>query len=1021
MADKDIIQNMIEELGQSQAERAAKELGVHYADLDERTSADLLLFATHLSPLIRFYPADGGGPTTWAPFFTLPGSADAIVEQTDGQMTPHLALYLAFLKLYQQPQELLNGITGRHLDFYYRDVLRLSEKAAVPDRAHVVLELKKGAQPVQVGPDNLLTAGKDATGVELTYAPVRETIANTASVSALRSTYLDRTGRGTIRHAPIANSADGLGGTFASGDVKWPGFGGPELPAAEVGFALASPVLRMQEGTRTVTMQLALGNLDAQHMNAASLQHAFDVYITGPKKWMGPLPVSVALRSGGILEFRFTVGETDPAVVDYSSAVHGYAYAAQAPVVQAMLRTDNAAIGYLDFQNVRVLSAQISVDVANVKSLALESDAGSLDPKKAFLPFGPQPTAGSRFMVGYSEALTKKLSSVSISIDWKDIPTSGNFASYYSGYNLRQVNNAYFTAGVKFRDGGGHEFAASQGLFDSSNALRTRVFSFSPSVPRTATPVTFDQRIYALAVAGSSVALREAESLVRRMPVMAPAKTNPTPLREGYITFALDRDFLHSTYRQVFLSNVLKVAKDGGTLPALNEPYTPAVQGISLSYSAHADRVNIASTALDDFAGGEIQFYHITPSGPRREHGYLRRQLEVVADRIVTMLPDYHYEGELLIGLAGLHAGDSVSLLFQLAEGSADPDLLAQSAEWSVLCDNHWQPVSSGGLALDTTNRLRASGIVTLVVPTDATADNTVLPAGLIWIRAGLRTTVTAACRMIDVLANAIEVRFVESGNDTLHLASALPAGSIKALKKGLTAVKSVSQPYASFGGSMKEAGSVFSTRVSERLRHKNRCITPWDYERVILEAFPNIHRVKCIPHAKEGSWRAPGHVLIVLVPDLRNRNAIDPLEPRVDAGTIDVITQHASAHAGMGVNVKVTNPRYQKIRLDFKVRFHAGHEFNYYRNALEGELIRALSPWAFDAAREIAFGGTIYKSVLLDIVEDLPYVDYVTDFRMYSYRGDRRNLVDRAEVHADTPDMVLVSDSSHTIVEIPL
>ena len=35
--------------------------------------------------------------------------------------------------------------------------------------------------------------------------------------------------------------------------------------------------------------------------------------------------------------------------------------------------------------------------------------------------------------------------------------------------------------------------------------------------------------------------------------------------------------------------------------------------------------------------------------------------------------------------------------------------------------------------------------------------------------------------------------------------------------------------------------------RISERLRHKNRAITSWDYEQIILENFPEVFKVKCL------------------------------------------------------------------------------------------------------------------------------------------------------------------------------
>ncbi|MEO7997022.1 MAG: hypothetical protein ABI852_06230, partial [Gemmatimonadaceae bacterium] len=95
---------------------------------------------------------------------------------------------------------------------------------------------------------------------------------------------------------------------------------------------------------------------------------------------------------------------------------------------------------------------------------------------------------------------------------------------------------------------------------------------------------------------------------------------------------------------------------------------------------------------------------------------------------------------------------------------------------------------------------------------------------------------------------------------------------------------------------------------------------------------------------------------------------------------------------------------------------FRTGFEFNHYRTETENELIRALSPWAFLPDREIMFGGTIYRSVLLDVVERLPYVDYVTDFRMYVSADETPETADVAEIQPYAPDTILVSAPTHVI-----
>ena len=294
MAEQDIIQNLIFQLGQSQDDRLPKELGIHFVDVDEQTSEDLLRFTKDFSEFVNYYrnnPSTAVG--NWSNFFPDETVIESLLKSESANTSPHLALFLAFLELYQQPQSAINKVTARHLDFYYQDVLRLKKKAAIPDKVHLLLELKKNVAPIRILPEHLFSAGKDATNVELIYAPTRETVINAAKVESLRSVYFDRQGQGTIRYAPIANSADGLGGKLPETEPKWSGFGHSSLPLAAVGFAIASPVLRMKEGIRKVTVSLQLNNVDSTQLNDTLLKDVFDVFITGEKSWLGPYPVSV--------------------------------------------------------------------------------------------------------------------------------------------------------------------------------------------------------------------------------------------------------------------------------------------------------------------------------------------------------------------------------------------------------------------------------------------------------------------------------------------------------------------------------------------------------------------------------------------------------------------------------------------------------------------------------------------------------------------------------------------------------
>lgn len=1005
MASATILQNLIARLGQSQDERHPRELAPEFVRIDERSSANLLAQARALSGKLRHYPHDPELPGgDWRGFFPA-GDDAALLARDDGSVPPHLGLFGAFLKLYEFPQAALNSLGDRHLDFQYRQVLGFAPRPAAADHANLVCELKKGATPLAIGPSQRFSAGKDGEGREWFYRPLRDTVVNHAKVAALHSIHRD--GRG-LHFAPVANSADGLGAAPDPGRPQWQAFGHAGLPLAPVGFALASSLFRLQEGERRIELDLELSGLDVSGMDAAGIAASLHAYVSGVKGWLGPYALG-GQRAGNVLTLDFAVAAGEAAVVDYDPAIHGLAFVPGLPVVQLLLRPE-AAARYAALTALRPGRLAARVVVTGMSGLALENDNGPLNPKKAFMPFGPQPVKGSRFMVGCPEALGKRLLDLKIRLAWQAAPA--NLHNWYADYKQRAAMQNGVSARLVYTDAGGARTETSLDLM-ARDASGASVLSPSAPPPASSAKGGEDYR-FALLGGGSAFSRWLGKRFGLARPMYQREVVTPPPARSGFVTVGLEDDFLHADYRREAVEHAVNNDKI-----VLNEPYTPTVRQISLDYRATTGTVDVAALGENEFvAGSELQFFHVGAFGQRREHGFLRAGLDWVADKGIGLLPSYPDEGELLIGLSGIAAGEAASLLLQVAEGSADPDLPAQPVRWSVLCDNHWRPVAADELVLDTTRSLRASGLVGIVLPRWTTSDNSWLPSGRVWLKAAIAEGSGAACQLLAVVTNAIEVA-CELLPEVERTAHVVAPGSIARLLDAPLGLKQVTQPQSSFGGRAREGDEALRQRAAERLRHRQRCLTAWDYERLLLEAFPEVHRIKCIPHASDASWMAPGHVLLVAIPDLRNRNAPDPLQPRVDLDTLTRMQAVAAAHAPPQVTVRVRNPAYQAVRLDFKVRFKAGLPFDHYRQQLHAAIVAALSPWAFEPGRQVQFGGRLYRSVLLDFIEELPYVDFVTDFRFGLAGSGSSLLVDVPDIVAERPDAILVSAAAHTIGEV--
>ena len=343
--------------------------------------------------------------------------------------------------------------------------------------------------------------------------------------------------------------------------------------------------------------------------------------------------------------------------------------------------------------------------------------------------------------------------------------------------------------------------------------------------------------------------------------------------------------------------------------------------------------------------------------------------------------------------------------------------------------NNNWKVFDPDKQILtNTTNGLLTSGIIQFAIPIDATNDNSRLPSGQHWIKASVPENPDAISRLIDVRAQAVLAEFQDEGNDPDHLGEPLTSETISKLKRSNSAIDEVIQPYASFGGKMEEQQSAFYTRTSERLRHKQRAITIWDYERIVLQKFPSVYKVKCINHTRfEGNLTnyseiAPGHVTCIVVSNVQNQNAIDKLRPMTSLDTLTKISDYLQAIISESVELHVWNPLYEEIKADFNVQFRSA-DTGFYIEKLNQDIKEFLAPWSSKCGADITFGGRIHKSMILNFVEERSYVDYVTCFKMYHKVEDSTEVnpnEDVDEVEATTAVSILGSAETHIITPIP-
>jgi hypothetical protein len=992
-----------------------------------------------------------------------------IIEEDDHK--PHITLFISFLYLFQYAKDYLNNLTSQHLDFYYKDVLRLEKNGQIPDKVHVIFELAENYVSHALEKGTTLKAGKDSDGKALSYELTDEIVANKATVDQLKTVYLNPNENYKIYSASKANSVDGAGGKFsADSDGNWKPFGGVNNPQTLVGIAIASPVLLLKEGERTVTITLNLN----ETVTIDSLKESFNIQLSTEECWLDVEIDDVFTIDNDRLQFVVKLSSGDPAIVPFNREILDGGFDTSWPMVKIYLNKDSKTYAYGQLKDRTIKTIDVEVDCEGIRDLLIQNDQTVFTPDNAFLLFGPRPSIGSNFYIGSEEVLGKKLNSLSLVIEWLDLPPSGSFSDHYCVYSSilnDDISNDSFKVKISYlenkiwnplwNNNGRNLFNSPSGSFNF--VYQILMDSEKYIFQKIGTKKTAIQEIVRQQKAKNTEKLEEAvkditnkdkgtdwgkiveaiNPILSKDPTYNACKSagnakengsdsinvsvidfddsdinkfnryeglleidtyNPST-QKGFLRLQLTgKDFQHTKYSEVYTKQALKLAnKTTNETTAIfpNEPYTPNVKTVYLNYKSSVS-INVAEGGNDSAVE---QLFHIYPFGQKELHPFLDGSNSWAAPQFT--LDSITGTGHLYIGIKGALPSQAISILFQVYEGSGDPEKEVPFINWLYLKENQWYPFLNADILFDSTNGLVKSGIIKFLLPSDIANDNTLLDKSCLWIKGSIdesgqdNKSIDAFPDLIDVKAQAAIASFKDNENATTHLESVLPAETISKLSQRVPAIKSVSQPYASFGSRTQESDDDFYRRISERLRHKNRAITIWDYERLVLQEFPSIHRVKCLNHTNRESEIAPGCVMVVVIPDLRNKNAVNMLEPRVDVGTMEDIRSFLTERNTMfvkgnetdisdlsGEKLKVVNPIYERVKVYVKVKIKKDDDA-YYQKVLNKDLKNFLAPWAFDESAEIGFGSTLHRSAILNFIENREYIDFLTDLKLEHFIVD--------------------------------
>ena len=1006
---------------------------------------------------------------------------------------PHIGLLITFLKLFRYAQEDLNEITSRILYFYYHTVLQQNQRDGICDHVNVCFLLAEHVTRTTLEKGTLLSAGPSVDGTDITYETTQEVEITRAKIKALKSVFVSRLDEvdtseyqivTAMYAAPIANSYDGQGGVFDYTYQDWPLFGEEQefkpsdtsnMQVAEMGFAIASPMFYLREGEREVSIKLTFDKKSTKPLkklitnirnkenefkefqdqisyeevfytrifNQGDKKRNVKIFVTGAKGWIQLDPEKIILQAKGAgdwlsdatkpieetlsildtLQINFRILNSVPAIVPFNDAVYTEAYQTDFPVIKIVLDDSKQPYSYTFLQHLKISSVAIDVKVDKVRNVDFHNDYGMLDGRNPFYPFGFQPKIGDSFLIGCSEINRKQLKSLSVNIEWKDLPeNTTEFKKYYAEYGLGLTPE-------KFKVG----FAALvNGNFEPATISEDDWMDLFPYTGRQDDSI--EQSTFLL----DEVAIKD----LGIKPDYYISSNNPYDhsTQSGYLRMELTAPkvaFGHEVFSEVFTKNLLEGMKDPEAAENQpKQPYTPIIKNLTLGYSAHTE----FDVLYNSDSEVPEKIFHVHPFGVVNTYKFGSSSDEY-------LLPSYEDEGHLYIGLEEVNAPESLSILFQLSSKNIAthrniPDL--PKIRWSYLNRSEkWVYLTDIQMLSDSTEGFTKSGIVTISLPKDISNKCNMIERGLYWVRVTIDANTNVLCSSIGVYAQAVQA--VRQEKYLEEFKEALAPYTISQLVDTRTEFQTVYQPFESYFGRRIESKLDYFARVSERLRHKHRAISHWDYERIVLESFSDVHQAKCLSSLSnpieelelkeklfinieeeeayiQGIQNKEG-VLLVVVP--KPTKYYHNNTPNFNLKMLQQIEDYLKRFTSPFVTLKVRNPIYEYVRVIANIKFSGENiQTGLLLKQLQTDIQKFITPWFFDSTIPIAIGGYINENTIKDYIKSLPYIKFVTKFSLLHIIEedgifkvqDTSEEVEFVPIVQARPWGILIADDDHEI-----
>lgn len=888
------------------------------------------------------------------------------------KINPQVALLLTYIDLYQEAKKEINQQTSRILNHFFQDVLGFERKKIIPDMVFLFPEISQNRSKVLIPEGSWFPAGKDSKGADIKYLTTKEFVISRVKAERFLSVCRDNV-KPLLRKHPLIDfyhlPAKALNSVHEV-----------ESHVTPPGWVVGHSALLLEEGMRKISFKFTLDRFSMHLLkhrlnqwekafgrSIDMLGNATDVAYSTSQGWHSLLTekretfIETDVDGVDRLVFKVLIEDTDPPVGLFENCSEAASFYPLVPYF--MFRPNKFNVSYSNFFfDLLFNNLTLNIDVLGVNTLMLQNDFGILDASSPFMPYGPTPHVGSSFYIGHKTIFTNPLQELYINIDWFGVPDLDNgFAEHYQSYSHINSNSVFKAKLLTLED--------KQWIPNEESQIVELFENVEIEESPWLHPVNNFRGIDHIETDKISLKKSDRSGF---SPMVSKAKSGWMKLELCYPPNA----FGHKEFTDLVKKNIAESTKSKKVVLPPNDPWTPQAKSISIDYSSMVE-VNF-DEANQENSG---HFYHLMPFGQKKINakGTLKQK---------PLMPPMDIGSELYIGLSNLESPQIFSIFFRLSDYISDflpPD---QKFTWLIMNGGKWEILEQNQILEDETNGFIQSGTITFDISRkiDLTQSGE-LPMGYAWMKLVVNTNIYFFSNILDIRCEAIKAKY--SSDDNPDSICRIEPNTISVAGNYIAGLAGIEQPYPSFGGRNAETHEHFIKRVSERLRHKNRMINVWDYEHLILEEFPEVNRVKCLPNTNHKLKSEPGNVLIVIVPFVERfeRSSHIPSLPR---NYLEKVKRFVKMKTSPFAKVEIMNPIYEEVKLKFNVRFKRGINYRHYTEVLQNELIAYFSPWLFKSNSQLNFGINIRGASIIYFLEKLPYVDVITNLGILQIVGGR-------------------------------